>query len=137
MEQDLRQILSNDPDNATALNALGYSLAILTDRLNEARALVSKALQLRPDDPAIQDSYGWIAYRLGDLALAENYLSKAFSQSKDHEIAAHLGEVLWRLGQREQAISVWQQGLSNDPSSTIIIDTLQRLQVNLPDAKLP
>jgi Flp pilus assembly protein TadD len=137
MEQDLRQILSNDPDNATALNALGYSLAILTDRLNEARALVSKALQLRPDDPAIQDSYGWIAYRLGDLELAENYLSKAFSQSKDHEIAAHLGEVLWRLGQREQAISVWQQGLSNDPSSTIIIDTLQRLQVNLPDAKTP
>ncbi|MBB3047140.1 tetratricopeptide (TPR) repeat protein [Litorivivens lipolytica] len=135
MEQDLRQILSNDPDNATALNALGYSLAILTDRLNEAQTLVSKALKLRPDDPAIQDSYGWIAFRLGDLEVAENYLSRAFSQSKDHEIAAHLGEVLWRLGRREQAISVWQQGLNNKPSSTIIEETLQRLQVNLPDSE--
>lgn len=134
MEQDLRTILAEDPENATALNALGYSLAILTDRLEEARGLVRKALDLRPDDPAIQDSYGWIAYRLGDLPLAEEYLQRAFKQSQDHEIAAHLGEVLWRLGQRQQAIAVWQKGLRDNPQSTIIMETLDRLEVALPEA---
>lgn len=137
MEQDLRLILSNDPDNATALNALGYSLAILTDRLEEARSLVSKALQLRPDDPAIQDSFGWIAFRQGNLSLAESYLRQAYEQSKDHEIAAHLGEVLWHLSQRQQALGVWQEGLNHTPDSPIILETLQRLKVNLPDSATP
>ncbi len=135
MEQDLRTILSNDPDNATALNALGYSLAVLTDRLEEAHLLVSKALELRPEDPAIQDSYGWIAYRQGKLSLAETYLQRAFAQSKDHEIAAHLGEVLWQLNQTEQALSVWQEGLRDTPDSPIIMETLDRLKVNLPAAE--
>lgn len=137
MEQDLRAILSNDPDNATALNALGYSLAILTDRLDEARSLVSKALKLRPDDPAIQDSYGWIAYRQGNLSLAETYLQRAYEQSKDHEIAAHLGEVLWHLSRRQQALGIWQEGLTQTPGSPIILETLQRLNVGVPAAELP
>lgn len=132
MEQDLRAILSNDPDNATALNALGYSLAILTDRLEEARSLVSKALQLRPDDPAIQDSYGWIAFRQGNLPLAETYLQRAYEQSKDHEIAAHLGEVLWHMSRRQQALGIWEEGLAQTPDSPIILETLQRLNVGSP-----
>ncbi len=134
MEQDLRAILSRDPDNATALNALGYSLAILTDRLEEARSLVSKALKLRPDDPAIQDSYGWIAYRQGNLALAQTYLQQAYEQSKDHEIAAHLGEVLWRLSQRDRALGIWREGLKHTPDSPIILETLERLDVSVPKA---
>lgn len=137
MEQDLRTILGNDPDNATALNALGYSLAVLTDRLEEASSLVRKALQLRPDDPAIQDSYGWIAYRQGNLSLAENYLQQAYEQSKDHEIAAHLGEVLWRLSRRQQALGVWREGLNLTPGSPIILETLQRLNVSVPAAESP
>lgn len=137
MEQDLRTILSNDPDNATALNALGYSLAILTDRLEEARSLVSKALQLRPDDPAIQDSYGWIAYRQGNLSVAETYLQQAYGQSKDHEIAAHLGEVLWHLRRHQQAMGIWREGLTQTPDSPVIMETLQRLNVTMPTAELP
>lgn len=137
MERDLRVILSNDPDNATALNALGYSLANLTDRLTEAKSLISKALQLRPGDPAIQDSYGWVAYRLGDMTLARTYLERAYAQTQDHEIAAHLGEVLWLLGEQQQAISVWQTGLRDTPDSLIINETLQRLNVNLPTAEQP
>lgn len=131
LERDLRTILEADPDNATALNALGYSLAILTDRLEEARALVEKALEIRPQDPSIQDSYGWIAYRQGNLEMAHTWLERAFKQAKDHEIAAHLGEVLWKLGERERAREVWIDGLQHEPDSPIISETLQRLNVDL------
>ncbi len=128
LEADLRTILSDDPDNATALNALGYSLAILTDRLEEARILVQRALDIRPQDPSIQDSYGWIAYRQGDLELAHTYLERAFKQSQDHEIAAHLGEVLWQLGRQQRAMEVWADGLRDQPDSPLIRETMRRLK---------
>lgn len=127
LEQDLRLLLEMEPDNPAALNALGYSLANLTDRLDEARDLVERALVFRPDDPAIQDSLGWILYLQGDLQGALKLLASAFEQINDHEIAAHYGEVLWQLGQREQALAVWQQGFEDEPDSHIINETMQRL----------
>ena len=92
---------------------------------------------MRPQDPAIQDSYGWVAFRLGDLQLARTWLERAYSQTKDHEIAAHLGEVLWQLGDQAGAINVWQTGLLETPDSPIIRETLQRLNVSLPVAEKP
>ena len=130
VEQDLRNILRQDPDNAMALNALGYSLATMTDRLTEARELVAKALASNPDDPAILDSFGWIAYRQGEIDTARDYLERAYAQSKDHEIAAHLGEVLWKSGHQERAKAVWREGLEHTPDSPIIGETLERLQVS-------
>lgn len=127
LEQDLRIILESEPDNAAALNALGYSLATLTDRLDEARDLVEKALDINPTDPAIMDSMGWVAYRQGDLPLARKHLEAAFDKSKDHEIAAHLGEVLWVMGLKTEAKGVWQEGLEKNPDSKHITDTIKRL----------
>ena len=113
-----------------ALNALGYSLATMTDRLTEAKELVAKALANKPEDPAILDSFGWIAYRQGELAIAKDYLERAYAQSKDHEIAAHLGEVLWKIGEPDRAKAVWKEGLEHTPDSHIIGETLERLQVH-------
>ena len=127
LEKDLRIILEAEPNNAAALNALGYSLANLTDRLDEARELVEKALNIRPTDPAIMDSVGWVAYRQGNLELARKHLEAAYEKIQDHEIAAHLGEVLWKLGLEKEAKLIWQQGLEKKPDSTKITDTIKRL----------
>lgn len=127
-ELSLRKLLSSDPDNANLLNTLGYKLLSYEDRLNEALVLISKALELSPDDPAIIDSMGWAHHRLGNHAEAVKYLQRAHELLKDHEIAAHLGEALWALGQREQAMQVWEQGLQNNPESKLIPEAMQRLQ---------
>ena len=117
MERDLRIVLEQDPDNADALNALGYTLADRNERLDEAFSLVARALKLRPDSPAIMDSMGWVLYRQGDLVQAASYLRKALDLSDDDEIAAHLGEVLWMKGQREDAQAVWREALVHTPDS--------------------
>lgn len=127
LEKDLRKVLSQDPDNAVALNALGYTLANLTDRIDEAYELIRQALALKPDDPAILDSMGWVEYRRGNLRTAQDYLEKAYRDFKDEEVAAHLGEVLWQQGEQEQARAIWQEGLANSPDSAIIQETVQRL----------
>lgn len=129
VETDLRHILERDPNNAAALNALGYTLANLTTRLDEAEQLVKRALQQEPDDPAIIDSYGWILLLKGQVEEAVVWLEKAFAQTKDHEIAAHLGEALWQAGDQQRARSVWKQGLEHTPNSPIIYDTLRRLNL--------
>lgn len=129
MESDLRAILENEPDNATALNALGYTLADQTTRYDEAHALISRALELQPDEPAILDSMGWVLYRQGKLEQAEHYLTRAYAAFPDPEVAAHLGEVLWALGKSEQARRVWQGALLKDPSHTVLRATLQRLGI--------
>ncbi len=128
MEDDLRLILKSDPDNATALNALGYTLADRTTRYDEAYVLISQALQLKPDDPAILDSMGWVQYRLGNYPEAILRLQEAMKAYPDHEIAAHLGEVLWVSGQREEAEEIWKQGLQLHPDSRIITDVINRLK---------
>jgi len=132
LEADLRHILAKDPNNAMALNALGYSLADKTGRLDEALQLIERAYELNPDDPAIMDSLGWVNYRLKNYERAEQLLSQAFTQMPDHEVAAHLGEVLWVKGDRDRAKQVWQAGLAQQPNSALIHATLQRFKVDLP-----
>lgn len=129
VETDLRHILARKPDDVAALNALGYTLANLSSRLDEAQQLASRALTLEPDDPAILDSYGWILLLKGNTQEALNYLERAFAQDSDHEIAAHLGEAYWLLGREDEARKVWQEGLKNTPDSPIIYDTLKRLKL--------
>ena len=125
-EQDMRRLIEIDPENAHAYNALGYTLADKTDRLTEALELIEKALALLPGDPFILDSLGWVHYRRGDLDLALEYLQLAMDQRPDAEIAAHLGEVLWQLGDEEQAITAWQNGRQNDPDNSILKDTMRK-----------
>lgn len=129
-ESGLRKLLARDPDNATILNALGYKLIEDETRLDEAEQLITKALELSPDDPAIIDSMGWVQYRLGNHSEAVKYLQQALEQLPDHEIAAHLGEVLWVQGNREQALQVWRNGLKSNPQSKIIPAAMKRLQIN-------
>lgn len=126
-ETDLRKILDKSPDDARALNALGYTLLVHTDRLDEADKLVSKALQLTPDDPAVVDSMGWLRFRQGRPQDALPLLQKAYAQFPDAEVAAHLGEVLWALGNKEQAHNLLTQASKTDPDNVQLRDTLKRL----------
>lgn len=126
-EGDLRKILQKTPDDARALNALGYTLTVHTDRLDEADKLVSKALQLTPDDPAVIDSLGWLRFRQGRPQDALPLLQKAYSQFPDAEVAAHLGEVLWALGDKDKAQALLSQASKNDPDNTQLRDTIKRL----------
>ena len=126
LEADLRTILKHEPDHAQALNALGYTLADATDRHAEAYELIKKALDLRPTDFYILDSMGWVLYRLGRLDEAIDYLRKALNIRKDPEIAAHLGEVLWVRGEREQAKEVWEAALQQTPEDTRLLDVIER-----------
>lgn len=132
VERDLRRMLALNPDDSLALNALGYSLANLTDRFAEALVLISRALELKPDDPAILDSMGWVLYRLGKREQALTNLQDAFERFPDPEVAAHLGEVLWVMGRTDEARAVWGKALANTPNSAIIRATTERLGVSPP-----
>ncbi len=131
MERLLGDIIARTPTHHQALNALGYSWADRGIRLEEARDLIIKALAQTPDDPFITDSLGWVEFRLGRHQEALRLLQKAYRSRADAEIAAHLGEVMWTLGQREQALQVWREGLRIAPDNTTLRSTLQRLQVAL------
>ncbi|HET8730032.1 MAG TPA: tetratricopeptide repeat protein [Moraxellaceae bacterium] len=126
-ESDVREVLKHDPDNASALNALGYTLADRTDRLDEAEKLIRRAHDLKPDDPAIIDSLGWVKYRRGDRKGALVELRKAYALFPDDEVAAHLGEVLWMLGQHDEARRIWTEALRQHPRSQHIPRTRARL----------
>lgn len=126
LEQDLRAILEKNPDNAQALNALGYTLADRTDRYEEAHKYIKRALELKPEDFYILDSMGWVLYRLGRLEEAVEYLNKALSLRNDAEIAAHLGEVLWVMGDREAARAVWDTALQETPEDSRLLDVIKR-----------
>lgn len=127
LETDLRYIIEREPEHAMALNALGYTLADRTTRYQEAFELIAKAHQLDPEDPAILDSLGWVNYRLGNLPEAERLLRQALEKFPDHEVAAHLGEVLWVQGKQREARRVWRDALEATPDSPILRDTLLRL----------
>ncbi|MDG1389402.1 MAG: tetratricopeptide repeat protein [Halioglobus sp.] len=129
MEADLRAILARDPNNATALNALGYTLADQTDRLDEAHSLISRALELDPAEPAILDSMGWVLFRKGEIDQSIDYLTRAYAAFPDPEVAAHLGEVLWMNGDTEKARQIWQGALLKAPNHSVLQETLLRLGV--------
>ena len=128
LERDLRRILVLNPDNVDALNALGYTLADRTDRYEAARAFIERALELRPDDPAILDSMGWVLFRQGQAELAEDYFRRALDKVFDAEIAAHLGEVLWSLGRRDEAREIWARALDEAPDHEYLLKVLSRFQ---------
>lgn len=127
LEADLRAILKTEPDNAHALNALGFTLADRTERYEEAYQLIKRALEIMPEDPAIIDSFGWVNYRLGNYDEAIQLLRRALSRYEDAEIAAHLGEVLWVSGKKKEAKTVWQRALQKSPGDPLIEDTMRRL----------
>ena len=131
MEDDLRHIIQIQPDSILALNALGYTLAKKTNRLDEAYDLIQQALQLSPQDPAILDSMGWVLYRMGQWQEALKYLQQAMQQFPDAEVAAHLGEVLWMIGQKEDARVVLKDALHQTPDHTELNETIRRLNIPL------
>jgi len=127
MEEDLRRIIQLNPNNPVAYNSLGYTLADRTDRFNEAYELIKRAFELAPNDAAIIDSMGWVQYRLGMYEEAIENLDRAYELFPDHEVAAHLGEVLWVTGERTQARSIWRKALESQPNSEFIRSTMERL----------
>ena len=128
MEQLMRQVIAAKPDYHAAYNALGYSLADRNVRLPEARQLVSKALEFAPKDPFIVDSMAWVEFRSGNTAEAARLLQGAFKERPDAEIAAHLGEVLWALGQHTEAKAIWTEGLRLNPDNETLLETTRRLR---------
>ncbi len=128
MESVLRELMKRKPEDPHAFNALGYSLADRNVRLDEARQLITQALKLAPEDAYIQDSLGWVAYRQGQYAEALKILQAAFKARPDAEIAAHLGEVLWIMGQRQEAGTVWREGLLLKADNDTLVETMKRFQ---------
>jgi tetratricopeptide (TPR) repeat protein len=117
LEKDLLRILDIKPGHTQSLNALGFTLADLTERYEEAYSLISTALKQKPGDPFILDSMGWVEYRLGNLEEAEKYLRKALAKRNDPEIAAHLSEVLFVAGKKREARKVWQKAIKDFPDN--------------------
>jgi len=131
MEADLRRILTINPQNAIAMNALGYTLADKTERYDEALQLISNALKLKPENAAIMDSMGWVLFKLGRNEESLAFLLNAFQRFSDGEVGAHLGEVLLSLGQTTEAKEVWSKALELNPSHPVLLETLQRLAPDL------
>jgi len=128
MELVLRDMIGAKPKDAHAYNALGFSLADRNIRLPEARQLIEQAVALAPNDPFIRDSLAWVMFRQGDLQKARELLESAFKARPDPEIAAHLGEVLWVMGQTTQAGTIWREGLQLKPDNETLRETLLRFQ---------
>ena len=131
MERLLRRVIELKPDYHQAYNALGYSLADRNIRLPEARELIRKAVDYAPSDPFIKDSLGWVEFRMGNRAEALRIFEAAYKAKPDAEIAAHFGEVLWSLGQRERAVAIWKEGQLINPENEALVETLKRFQVKL------
>jgi len=125
-EKDLRAVLKMEPDNTRALNALGYTLADRTDRYDEALEYVQKAFDQTPDDPAVIDSMGWVLYRLGRLQEARDHLQNAYDMTGDSEIAAHLGEVIWAMGDKDTARALWNKARKETPGDPVLEETVRR-----------
>jgi Flp pilus assembly protein TadD len=128
MESSMRKVIKLRPDNAHAYNALGYTLADRNERLPEARELIEQALKLAPDDAFIMDSMGWVLFRQGDNEGALKWLKRAYSLRPDAEIAAHLGEVMWAMGQRGDAQKLWKQAIAKTPGNETLIKTIERFK---------
>jgi Tfp pilus assembly protein PilF len=127
-EDDLAVILKHAPDDADALNALGYTLTLHTNRYREAQGYIQRALSLQPDDPAIMDSMGWVEHRLGQDAQALAYLQKAYAVQPDPEIAAHLVEVMLATGDQDGAHALWLKASAADPDNPALTALSSRFQ---------
>ena len=127
MEANLKKAISLKPDYAIAYNALGYSYADRNVKLNDAKKYIEIALSIEPQNHYILDSMGWVHYRLGNYDIAYEFITKAYAIQEDPEIAAHLGEVLWKQGKENEAMSVWQGSLEKFPENSILIETKNRL----------
>ena len=123
---DLEKIIAQDPDNVQALNALGYTLVDRTKRIKEGLAFIQRAYKINQEDAAILDSLGWANYRLGNYSEAVKYLRQAFGKLKDAEIAAHLGEVLWVMGEQERARDIWEAARRETPTHQLLLDVINR-----------
>ncbi len=130
-ETDLKSLIDEEPNHAAALNALGYTLTDYPERRTEAYGYIQRAYALTPEDPAVIDSLGWAEYLRGNTQKALSLLKRAMQAMPDHEIAAHLGEVLWATGEQDAARRIWQQGLELKPDSPTIHKTLKRLKIEL------
>jgi len=130
MERLLRQVMAAKPDYYHAYNALGYSLADRNIRLPEARELIVRALTFAPGDPFIADSLAWVEFRSGNAQEALRLLKDAFQTRPDAEIAAHLGEVLWTIGDHDQARAIWKQGTELNPQNETLRETMRRVRGN-------
>jgi tetratricopeptide (TPR) repeat protein len=128
MEKDLRKIIEREPNNAEALNALGYTLADRTDRYQEALGYIERALKLKPDSRFVIDSMGWVQYRLGNNKEALDYLRRALDMNQDPEVAAHLIEVLWATGDKDGARDVYRRALQAAPDKAVIENVMRRLE---------
>jgi tetratricopeptide (TPR) repeat protein len=117
LEKDLLRVLQIQPGHVQSLNALGFTLADLTDRYEEAYSLVNAAFKKKPNDPFILDSMGWVEYRLGNIKSAEDYLRRALELRNDPEIAAHLAEVLFVAGKKSEARRVWEKANDDFPDN--------------------
>ncbi len=126
METALYKLIKIKPDYAAAYNALGYSFADRNVKLKEALSLLETAVKLSPDDHFMIDSLGWVHYRLGNLGLAADYLRKAYNMQADPEIAAHLGEVLWKQGLQEEAKKIWASALKEFPENDVLVATSKK-----------
>ena len=126
MERHLQRLIALKPDSAQGYNALGYSFADRNMRLDEAAQLIDRAVALAPDDAAILDSKGWLLFRQGNLTAALENLRKAFAKMPDGEIAAHLGEVLWALDRRDEALAVWREAAKAHSTNEVLKATLKR-----------
>ena len=126
LEANLRKLIELKPDYAHAFNALGYTLADRTNRLDEALQLIETAFQLSPEDPFIMDSMGWVQYRKGNVDQGLQFLQRAFSSRPDPEIAAHLGEVLWVSGKRQEAQRIWREALKDSPANELLLNTIKK-----------
>jgi len=126
LEKDLRKLIQLKPDHAHAHNALGYSFAEHNNRLPEALELIEKAIKLSPEDPYIIDSLGWVYYRMGNLNKGATYLKQAFVIKPDPEIAAHLGEVLWMQGTKEEAKEIWHSTIKSHPENKVLLNTMKK-----------
>lgn len=130
-EKLLREVIAIDPGHAHSYNALGYALADRNVRLPEALKLITRAMEIAPEDPFIMDSMGWIKFRMGDLNAAQDFLTRAYRKRPEADIAAHLGEVLWMLGQKDEARAIWKEGAARDPNNATLLETTRRFGVKL------
>lgn len=131
MESLLRDIIGREPNNQAALNALGYSFADRGDRLTEAEKLIQRALEITPNDPYILDSLGWVYFRMGQFDKALKILEGAYQTRADAEIGAHLGEVLWKMNRRVEAVKIWKDAAVINAENETLVETLKRLGVTL------